>query len=217
MRWFLTERLLWLYIICKLCSYKHQIYTGNKEDFVTANKENIIKIIKVTTSSWLPSSSNGKTNKSLCTFCQGKNSENLVITGSFHSRVEHKLESFFSANSTARFYYNPFMCVWKGGGGREAGESGPPTSCTCYLYLYFLTPTFSHPVPVPCKSRDSNKTQSFNCAILRHFLFLIICIQSGLSCSPPLTAHMTHMHLCRLAFRDLWHNYRKRVYNFAGS
>lgn len=171
MRWFLTERLLWLYIICKLCSYKHQIYTGNKEDFVTANKENIIKIIKVTTSSWLPSSSNGKTNKSLCTFCQGKNSENLVITGSFHSRVEHKLESFFSANSTARFYYNPFMCVCvcvcveRGGGGERQGSQGlwlpVPATCTYTSWLPHFPILFLSPVNQETQTKPNHLTVQF--------------------------------------------------------
>lgn len=171
MRWFLTERLLWLYIICKLCSYKHQIYTGNKEDFVTTNKENVIKIIKVTTSSWLPSSSNGKTNKSLCTFCQGKNSENLVITGSFHSRVEHKLKisslpTVQQGSTTTLLCACVSVCVWKGGGGGERqGNQGlrlpVPATCTYTSWLPHFPILFLSPVNQETQTKPNHLTVQF--------------------------------------------------------
>ena len=49
-----------------------------------------------------PSSSNSKTNKSLCTFCQGDNSENAAISGSRHSSVENKSRKFLPCQQYSR-------------------------------------------------------------------------------------------------------------------
>lgn len=86
------------------------IYAGNKEDSVTANRENVIKIKqKHPHAAYLPVPIAKPI--SLCVLSAKERIQKtqlLVVPGSCHSTRCETRENFFSANSIAEFYFTPF-------------------------------------------------------------------------------------------------------------